>query len=520
MYILIVIMAGAISLFLCLYAKVKLKEASGAKSYILVTLLSAIFTFSYAFELASTSLEQAEFWLSIEYLALPFIPVFVLVMCFEYIGQKLKSWLYYVLFIVPIMTIFMLNTNDLHHLYYTSMKLGDDGPYPVLELDWGPWFYVHSIFVFSCLMIAIIVLLMQLKKSTFRFRMQIILMTTGLIIPILASYLYINGLSPYGIDLGPVSMSITFIFHGVALLSFQMFNVAPIARDHVFESMKEGVIVLNQNGAIIDFNQAVLQALPMLKSRDIGRLIADILGTEQQLAEIIGDARECDYKMHRDEKITYFHISFSPVQNKKKLHIGMVITFANVTERVEMQEKLKQLASMDGLTKVLNRTFFMNKAEIIINNLVRTGGNVSVIMFDIDHFKRVNDTFGHEAGDIVLENITNIAKRIIRATDVIGRYGGEEFVLCMPNTTLHEAFEIAELIRERVSSRHISINGQEVRITSSFGISNKFIDRGDNSLLLKELISQADQALYKSKKNGRNCVHMYAEKELYLSVTR
>lgn len=92
-----------------------------------------------------------------------------------------------------------------------SMKLNNDGPSPILELEYGPWFYVHSIFVFLCLMIAIIVLLMQLKKSQFRFRMQVLLMAIGLIIPILASCLYLNALTPtpYGIDLGP-EFSLTF----------------------------------------------------------------------------------------------------------------------------------------------------------------------------------------------------------------------------------------------------------------------------------------------------------------------
>ncbi|MFJ7969949.1 histidine kinase N-terminal 7TM domain-containing protein [Psychrobacillus sp. NPDC096389] len=520
MYILIVILAGVISFFLCLYAQLKLKEAPGARPYFVVTLLSTIFTFSYAFELASTSLGQVQFWLRIEYLALPFIPVFVLMMSFEYVGQKLKQWFYYVLFILPIITIFMLNTNDLHHLYYISMKLNNDGPSPILELEYGPWFYVHSIFVFLCLMIAIIVLLMQLKKPQFRFRMQVLLMATGLVIPILASYLYLNGLSPYGMDLGPVSMSITFIFHGVALLSFQMFHVSPIVRDKVFESMKEGVIVLNQNGAIVDYNKAIVRVIPMLNSRDIGKLLTDILGKESPLAEIIFDGRECDYKICIDNKVTYFHISFSSIQNKKNVHLGKIISFADVTERVYMQEMLKQLASMDGLTQVLNRTFFMKKAEMIIDDLATTGGSVSVIMFDIDHFKMVNDTFGHEAGDIVLAHVTSIAKETIRATDVIGRYGGEEFILCMPNTSIHEAYEVANLLKQKISTNHTAINGKEIYVTSSFGLSNAFIDAEDNNSLLQVLIRQADQALYEAKENGRNCVHMYKQKEYCLPFSQ
>ncbi|MFJ7993337.1 histidine kinase N-terminal 7TM domain-containing protein [Peribacillus frigoritolerans] len=179
-------MAGALSLFLCLFALLKVKDAPGAKPYIIVTLVSSIFTFSYAFELSSTSLEQIIFWLRVEYLALPFIPVFLLLMCIEYIGHRVKKVWKYALFIIPFITIFMHYTNDTHHFYYKS---------PIIKLVGGPWFYVHSLFLFLCVMINIIILLRQLKNSSFRFRMQISMMVAGLLIPILANYYYINGLS-------------------------------------------------------------------------------------------------------------------------------------------------------------------------------------------------------------------------------------------------------------------------------------------------------------------------------------
>ena len=241
----VVILAGTISLFLSLYIRFKAKDAPGAKLYILVTLLSSIFTFAYAFELGSVSLKEMKFWLSVEYVVMPFIPVFVLFMCMEYVGRQIKTW-YYAIFVIPITTIFMMQTNDLHHLYYKSMTIDKDGPFPLLKLEWGPWFQIHAFFLFVCLAISVLVLLKEYRKSLFLFRMQILLMVAGLLTPIIANYFYLNDWSN-GIDLGPISLSITFTFHGVALVSLQMFNVAPIARERIFESLKEGVIVLNQN---------------------------------------------------------------------------------------------------------------------------------------------------------------------------------------------------------------------------------------------------------------------------------
>jgi diguanylate cyclase (GGDEF)-like protein len=495
-------------LFLCLFAQLKIKDAPGAKAYILVTLLSSIFTFSYAFELSSTSLEQIIFWLRVEYLALPFIPVFLLLMCIEYVGQKIKKVWQYALFIIPFITIFMHFTNDLHHLYYKSMELRSNSPFPIIKLVGGPWFYVHSLFLFLCVMISIIILLKQVKKSSFRFRMQISMMVAGLLIPIIANYFYINGLSSYGIDLGPVSMSITFIFHGAALLTFQMFNVAPIARDTVFESMKEGVIVLNQQGLIVDYNRGMRKFLPMLDEHSIGKSITSVLNGNQLLRGIIDLKQDSDFNCSINGDMVHYHIGFSPVFNKNNLSIGQIITFADVTERVLMLEKMKQLASLDGLTQILNRTFFIKKSEILFDALSMEGGNVSVIMFDIDHFKNVNDTFGHEAGDAAITLVANIAKENIREGDLLGRYGGEEFIICLPNTALPAAYELADMIREKVSESIAVVNEEMISVTCSFGVTTALIEAGDRSISIKTLMPRADQALYAAKKNGRNCVQI------------
>lgn len=505
-YIIIVVFAGILSLFLGVYAFLKIKDAPAAKYYILVTLTSTIFTFSYAFELASSTLEEMKFWLRLEYLALPFIPVFTLLMCFEYVGHKLRSRIYYFLFVIPVLTIFMHNTNDLHHFYYASMGVSKDTPFPILKLVGGPWFYVHSIFVFSCTVFSVIILLKHLKNSLFRFRMQILMMVAGLIVPLIATHFYINGLSPYGIDLGPVSMSITFLFHGAALISFQMFNVAPIARDTVFENMQDGVIVLNQNDRIVDYNSALLEVIPGLKKLSIGKSISEILNDNQQLAQIIKGGTECDYELCQNGDISHYHIRFTPVRNKKSEYHGQIITFVNVTERVIMQLQLKQLASMDGLTQVYNRTFFMQNAGMLYEELIENGLDISLIMFDIDHFKMVNDTYGHDAGDLVLKHVVKIAKNCLREKDILGRYGGEEFIICLPNATIGEAYELANAICLKISASYAYYHDQEIRVTSSFGISHSNKDHQYPSI--ETLIRQADQALYRAKKNGRNRVQI------------
>lgn len=195
-------------------------------------------------------------------------------------------------------------------------------------------------------------------------------------------------MSPSGIDLGPVSMSITFILHGFALLSFQMFNVVPIARETVFESIEEGVIVLNQHDVIVDYNSAIIPVLPSFGSHAIGKAVRDILHDHPLLLDIIFEKQEGDYQLKINDVKNYFYVKFSPVITKQNNLIGKIITLVNVTERVNMEQKLKVLASIDGLTKIYNRTYFLDKTGAIIQDLSVSGGCLSIVMFDIDHFKR------------------------------------------------------------------------------------------------------------------------------------
>ncbi|GGI16113.1 histidine kinase N-terminal 7TM domain-containing diguanylate cyclase [Gottfriedia solisilvae] len=515
-YVLVIIFAGSLSLFLSLYAHLNLKNAPGAKQYIAVTILSTIFTYSYVFELCSKSLEQIKFWLKIEYLAMPFIPVFILLMCLEYIGIRLKNWIYYILFIPPIVTIFMHDTNDLHHLYYKSFSLNSEIPFPIVKLEYGPFFYVHSIFLFLCLMISMIMLFVRLRKAAvFRFKIQIFMMIAGLIMPIAANHFYLNGLSPYGIDLGPVSMSISFLFHGSALLTFQMFNVAPIARDTVFESMKDGVIVLSQNNRVVDYNHAMKDVLPILNKHMIGKPIDDILCDHHYLFELIQKGQSCDCELLINSQNIHYNIRFAPVLNKNGITVGQILTFTNITERIYLLKKLKRLASIDGLTQIFNKSFFMNRYEEVYNELKAMGENIAVVMFDIDHFKNVNDTFGHEVGDIVLSSVAKLAKDHLRSSDLIGRYGGEEFVICLPNTNILEAYKMADHIREKIAEWKTNINDEEIQVTSSFGVTSTQFLIGDEIKTMQSLIREADQALYVAKNGGRDRVEMFEQVHEY-----
>lgn len=176
-----------------------------------------------------------------------------------------------------------------------------------------------------------------------------------------------------------------------------------------------------------------------------------------------------------------------------------------VNERTsELQEQartLEQMAVTDPLTQAYNRRHFYRLAEIEMKRAQASATPLSVIVMDADHFKRVNDTYGHQAGDQALIKLTEICQSAIRQTDVFARYGGEEFVLLMPDTDAQAAKSIAERIRANIEKTEIKVEGKIVRFTVSMGISTF---HPPYEFTFDSLLTQADRALYKSKRTGRN----------------
>ncbi|GIP42442.1 GGDEF domain-containing protein [Paenibacillus sp. J45TS6] len=509
--IIIILFGGTLSVFLCIYGTLTFKNSPGGRYYIILSLLASLFSFAYIFELVSTSIERIMFWIKIEYIPLALIPVFTLLMCIEYVGLQLKRSIFYSLFLIPVITLLLQATNDFHHLYYTSMKLRSDSPFPMADLEYGLWFGVHSAFLYGCMIAGVTVLLRGLLGAHRpQFRIQILVMVFGLMVPLMGGFLYLMELSPYGIDLGPVFTSISFIFHGIALLRYQMFDVIPIARDIVFTNMEDGIVVLNEKEMVVDYNQAMLDIVPTLHKKAIGMQISEVFSGYPELIPIIEAGRDQDQQFLHSGVTRYYHIHFAPIRNKHKERIGTIVSFANITERVVMEEKLKELADTDSLTGMLNKRALMRESENYLNKLSQSGGSFSMIMFDVDYFKQVNDKIGHEAGDIVLTHVAEAVKTNIQPVHIAGRYGGDEFILCLPETSLTEAYKVADSIRAHIAEKCMLVNGKEVRVTSSFGVTHVHMQQGE-SLPLITLMRQADEALYMAKEKGRNCVHPYSK---------
>lgn len=182
--------------------------------------------------------------------------------------------------------------------------------------------------------------------------------------------------------------------------------------------------------------------------------------------------------------------------------INLLIESFKKTVSIHMElEQLRQEASIDGLTGVSNRADFERQMALYVSNAKRYGKTISMLMFDIDNFKGINDKYGHQTGDQILKLIADTVKSNIRSCDLIARYGGEEFAVVLPETSPDMAYELADRLRIKISEAKISKDGLKIGATASFGVAHLKPEMG-----MEEFIKKADMNLYEAKKNGKNMV--------------
>ena len=192
----------------------------------------------------------------------------------------------------------------------------------------------------------------------------------------------------------------------------------------------------------------------------------------------------------------------------EKLMLQMVTNLGSIAQmNLRNVGRLKDQANRDGLTRLLNKRHFMQRLGLLINTAEREGRPLSIFIFDIDHFKSYNDSHGHLAGDEVLRSVARVLEQNVRPADVACRYGGEEFLVAMPDAEKADALRAAERIREAIASHPFAHASSQPlgRLTISGGVASLRVD-GTNST---ELIRHADQALYQAKAAGRNRILLY-----------
>ncbi|WP_206457787.1 GGDEF domain-containing response regulator [Anaerovorax sp. IOR16] len=272
------------------------------------------------------------------------------------------------------------------------------------------------------------------------------------------------------------------------------------------ENAPVGVLKCDLHGNITYLNSKVLEIMGssnILATRMIN-LFTDPILVESGLSQILLDCieknqsavQEVSYKTKWGKQVWLrAHIK---ILGDEDCLTGIQIIIDEITKQKQLEEKLHHLSVTDELTGAYNRRYMKEKIEVEIHRSLRSGDVFSIVMFDIDHFKKINDSFGHNVGDLILGAIVKEIKDTLNEQDVFARWGGEEFIILYPDTTVETAIQIAEELRNKLSSLRMPWIGS---MTASFGVTRFYPDDSIDSL-----VKRADLMMYQAKNDGRNCV--------------
>ena len=288
----------------------------------------------------------------------------------------------------------------------------------------------------------------------------------------------------------------------------------------ILDSVGEGVYIVDLNRHIVFWNRSAERITGFSKAEVMGFDCGDnILNHVDQEGNRIcltgcplhgtmldGEERQASvFLTHKDGHRVPVEVKSMPLRDGTGAIVGAVETFVDSTNLYETRsqvERLRKAALLDSLTETGNRRYLDRELKRHLDQFARYGTPSAVVMADIDHFKVVNDTFGHEVGDRVLTMVAATLQRSLRPSDTLGRWGGEEFLLLLPNVeSAEELRAMLERLRKMTAASQLKIDGRFVRVTLSFGAT--FLEHDDT---VNTCVNRADKAMYESKRNGRDQV--------------
>lgn len=522
-YAAFLLIAGSLGVVALLLAWRRRSAPGGAPLIgMMITLIT--WTWTYALFWLSPQYPAPFFWLDMTYLGVVFMPVAQFVFAYEVIRHK--KWrdrpTLAALLVIPLATLVILWTDPYHGLFFAGARSPGEGRI----FSGGPWFWVNVIYSYALVLGAYGMLLVGFVRSRASlYRRQLGIALLGVVVPLVVNILGIFGVHFLPeLDLTPILFSITGLFFTIGLVTFRLLDIVPVAQSVLLDQMNDGMLVLDAKGRIIELNNAACKLFGRRRSSLIGKGFSI---TGSSFAEIIEQSAPLRLV---NKQITFgdnpgqvLDVQVTPLQAESSLEQTLLVTWRDVTRlkqteeelrianqaltehvrKIEaLQEILKEQAIRDPLTGLFNRRFFENALPKELARAQRNGSPVSFLLIDIDHFKRINDRYGHDAGDLALKRLAEALEPIFRNGDWVIRYGGEEFLAVLPESALEDGRRRAEQIRQVIEKLEFPEKDHAYRLTVSVGVA-AYPQHGRD---YNQIFRAVDQALYHAKTAGRNQV--------------
>ena len=291
---------------------------------------------------------------------------------------------------------------------------------------------------------------------------------------------------------------------------FKFEDIVELAKDVII--VTKSYPIDDPGPEIVYVNKAFTELTGYTQEDVIGKTprILQSKGTDEKTKKIIRQGLEqkipvrvtiMNYSKYGEEY--WLDLSILPLKNSRDVVTHFVAIQRDVTEQKNIEKKLEILSRTDSLTELLNRRAFNEISENEFSRFKRNGDVYTILMIDIDHFKSINDTYGHETGDFAIKEIAKICQTNLRLHDTVARIGGEEFCVLLPFTNKQTAYKIAEKLRKIISNTLVTTKDYNISMTISIGISEVNGEDIDHMIVFK----RADENLYKAKNSGRNRVY-------------
>ena len=519
-----------LSAFFSLLALLAAWRRSAVTSRSLPPLLASMTLWSglYATLWMNISMESKIFWFDGMYLAVTALPTLFLLFILEF--TRSAGWLtrrrLVLLSVHPVGSLLLSWTNRYHHMYYQAIHTVEESGFATLQFVRGPLYIANVAYSYLIIGAALVVLGLGFVRSGPMYRQQYRLVVLGAILPWAASiYSEYHFSALGGLDLAPLTFGLSGIILVVAILRTHFLDLIPVARSYVVDNMSDGIIVLNGQGRIVDLNSAMQNFLEEPLSFYMGKEAVGIFSTWMEDAE-----SRVEIRLPKDPS-RYVELRTTHLYDRNHFLNGHLMVFHDITERKQvekrlryvndrlqsqlikiglLQSRLREQAIRDPLTNLFNRRYLEETLDRELARAAREEYSVCLMMIDLDHFKRVNDTHGHDAGDQVLKAVASTLMQESRRGDFACRYGGEEFVIAMPNINMDVAYERAEALRNTLNSLKVPYGDDNLSVTISMGIACYPLNGQTRDLVLRA----ADQAMYAAKLAGRDHILSYDQLQL------
>jgi diguanylate cyclase (GGDEF)-like protein len=488
----------------------KMKRVPGMQA--LLALLAALLFWSGAqfigsvFTVPSVKLLTAK----LAYFGIVLSPVAWLLFAVSYTRRQMRlpKLAVNLLCVIPTLTLLLVMTNDWHHLIWRQVDfVWDEGVYG-MATEFGPWFYVHAFYSYGMLMVATTILAWSIGHTTGAWKPVAAVIAAPAVVA-LANLFYLSPLNPAPwFDLTSLGFAVAAMILDGGVLRYGVMETIPVVRDRVVEQLRDGVIVLNANGMVVDINESAMQIFRTSRAELAQRAITSFL-TALSMEELTNSDRPDGQGLTTTLRDRSYDISASSLDQTDP-NADVILVLRDITDRLKTeqdlraaQDELVRLAHTDYLTGIHNRRFFMQRLSEEVERVRRHGSQLSVLLFDLDYFKNVNDQCGHAAGDQILKAVADVSVEVKRITDIAARIGGEEFALLLPETDQTGAVSTAQRLRQSIAKISLpETREKKVKVTASIGVATVSAISQD----LENVLNHADEALYKAKHSGRNAV--------------